>query len=245
MALPKLSIPTYSLKIPSSGKKIKFRPFLSKEEKVLMLVKQSENSAEILQAMRDITDVCTFNKLDMPQMPLFDLEYVFLQLRSKSIGEVIEIDMKCNNQVPKLGVEDENMVPCGGLIPFSIGIPDIQVTFPEDHTNVIKLEKDIGITMRYPSIDDMEMLEDNKQDDVEIIKALIENVFDKENVYEASDTKEDDLQDFVDNISSMQLEDIRKQFFYTMPFLSHEVKYKCPKCGFEGEYTFTGINDFF
>lgn len=245
MALPKLSIPTYTLKIPSSGKKIKFRPFLSKEEKVLMLVKQSENADEILQAMRDIADVCTFNKLNMPEMPLFDLEYIFLQLRSKSVGEIIEIDMKCANTVPKHGVDHSDMVECGGLIPFSIDISEIKVTFPEDHTNVIKLEKDIGVTMRYPSIDDMEMLDDNKNDDVEIIKALIQNVFDKENVYEASDTSAEELNDFVDTISSKQLESIREKFFYTMPYLSHVVNYKCAKCGYEGEYTFAGINDFF
>lgn len=249
MALPKLTIPTYTLKVPSTKKSVKFRPFLSKEEKVLMLVKQSENSEEILQAMRDIVTVCTFEKLDVTTLALFDLEYIFLQLRSKSVGEIIEIDMKCNNKIdlPLKGDEltSHGTKVCGNTIPFSIDINKIDVTFPKDHVNVIKLEKEIGMTMRYPSVDDIAMLESNRDDDVEIIKSLIQSIYDKDNVYEVGDTKPEDLQEFVDNISSKQIESIRKDFFYTMPSLTHTVKYKCSVCGFEGEYKFDGVNDFF
>lgn len=261
MPLPKLTIPTYSLTIPSTKKKVKFRPFLSKEEKILMLVKQSENSEEILQAMRDIVDVCTFEKLNISSLALFDLEYIFLKLRGKSVGEIIDIDMKCNNQIeiPVMKVEDigggivdpssiiteVKTKSCGNLIPFSINIDDIKIDFSEKHTKVIKLEKEIGMTMRYPSVDDLGMLEDNKEDDVEIIKGLIESIYDKDNVYDISDTNPEDLQEFVDNLSSKQIESIRNDFFHTMPALSHTVKYKCTDCGFEGEYTFSGINDFF
>lgn len=252
MALPKLTIPTYTLTIPSSKKKVKYRPFLSKEEKILMLVKQSENSEEILQAMRDIVNVCTFEKLDVKTLALFDLEYIFLQLRCKSVGESIEIDMKCNNQIDfPLPVAEDGDTPeigkraCGNLIPFVINIDDIDVHFPEDHTAVIKLEKDIGMTMRYPSVEDLEMLNSLKDDDVEIIKELITNIYDKDNVYDVADTSDEELQEFVDNISAKQIESIRKDFFYTMPSLTYKVKYKCTSCGYEGEYKFEGINDFF
>lgn len=246
MALPRLSVPTYTLTVPSTKKKAKFRPFLSKEEKILMLVKQSESSEEILQAMKDIIDVCTFEKLDISKLALFDIEYIFLQLRAKSVGEVIDIDMKCNNQVDFLSPEGESgKRECGGIVPFAININDIEVKIPKEHKRVIKLEKDIGVTMRYPSVDDLEMLEANQIDDIEIIKGLIENVFDKDTVYEASETREEELQEFVDNMSTKHLEKIREEFFFTMPTVSHEVHYTCSKCGAEGEYEFSGVNDFF
>jgi len=250
MALPKLTIPTYTLTIPSSKQKVKFRPFLSKEEKVMMLVKQSENPDEILEAVKNIVDVCTFQKLEIPSLALFDIEYIFLQIRAKSVGEVIEIDMKCNNLVDKLttdnGVDFENgKKECGGIIPFSLNINDIKVEFPADHTKIIKLEKDIGITLRYPSVIDIEMLETHRDDDVEIIKNLIQNIFDKDTVHEITDIKEEDLDEFMATINTKQLEKIRKEFFYTMPSVKHVVKYKCPSCGYEGTYTFNGINDFF
>jgi len=252
MSLPKLTIQSYTMTIPSSGKKVKFRPFLSKEEKILMMVKQSSNSEEILSSVREIVDVCTYQKLDTKQLALFDLEYIFLQLRAKSVGEVIEIDMKCINEVDKIipaveGGGDTQTIkkPCGGVIPFVINIEDIKVNVPEGHTKTISLENDIGITMRYPSVDDVEMLEANKDDDIEIIFNLIESIYDKDQIYDVADTSKEELQEFVDNLSTKLIEKIRKEFFYTMPTLSHTIKYKCAACGVDGEYTFSGINDFF
>lgn len=250
-SLPVLSVPTFFLTVPSTKKKVKFRPFLSKEEKILMLVKQSENSEEILQAMRDIIHVCTFEKLDSENIALFDIEYIFLQLRAKSIGEIIDIDMKCANEIelpmaddhPK--GEDPKTKPCGNLIPFSIDISDINVTFDEEHSNVIHLEDDIGITLRYPSVSDLKMIEDNSKDDIEIITNLIKNIFDKENVYESTENSREDIEEFMANMNSKQIEDIRNKFFYHIPTLEYTAKYKCSKCGYEGEYTFRGINDFF
>lgn len=250
-SLPKLTVPTYTLTIPSTKKKVKFRPFLSKEEKILMMIKQSKNKDEVLQAMKDIIAVCTFNKLDINILAMFDVEYIFLQLRAKAVGEVIDIDMKCANEIelPKAddhpaGVEPEKK-ECGNLVPFSINIEDIKVHFPKDHTNVIKLEKNIGITLRYPSINDIDILEDESKTDVDVINHLISNIFDKDNVYEVSETPKVDIEEFIDNINPKQIEDIRKKFFYSMPSLSYTVKYKCSKCGNTGEYTFKGINDFF
>lgn len=246
MALPKLTVPTYTLTVPSTKKKVKFRPFLSKEEKILMLVKQSNNQDEIMTAMKDVVNVCTFEKLDIEKLALFDIEYIFLQLRAKSIGEVIEVDMKCVNKVKhKDEFTGETEKDCGGIIPFAINIEDIAVEFGKDHQKVIKLEKDIGVTMRYPSVEDIEMIESNKEDDIDIIAALIESIYDKDNVYEVAETKPEEFQAFVDNISSKQIEEIREKFFYTIPVLEHKAKYKCPKCSNEGEYTFRGMQDFF
>lgn len=253
MSLPKLTVPTFKLKIPSTGKEIKYRPFLSKEEKILMLVKQSDNSEMVMESMRDIINVCTFNTIDVDSLSIFDIEYIFLQLRAKSIGEIIDIDMKCNNKIDlplpegqnEWKEEDISKKLCGATIPFSINIDDIVVTTPTDHTNIIMLENDIGVTMRYPSINDVKMIEENADNDVNIIKELIVNIFDTDNVYEISDTSPEEFDEFVGTINAKQTEDIRKKFFYNMPTLEYVAKYTCPNCGSKGEYTFRGIHDFF
>ena len=251
MGLPQLTVPTFTTTIPSTGKKIKYRPFLSKEEKILMLVKQSEDSEVILQAMKDIINVCMFEKINVDKLAIFDIEFLFLQLRSKAVGEIIEVDMKCNNMIdlPKAddhpaGVDPEQKA-CGNLIPFVINIEDIKVKFNDQHSNIIPLEEGIGITLKYPSIDDLKMIEEQKESDIVIITNLLENIFDNDNVYDIAQTPPEEVQEFMDTINSKQVEKIREAFFYTMPSLEYTAKYKCSKCGNKGEYTFRGITDFF
>jgi hypothetical protein len=240
--LPKLTVPTHFLKVPSTKKKIKFRPFLSKEEKILMLVKQSENQDEMLNAMKDIIYACTFGKIDINSLSMFDIEFIFLNLRAKSVGEVIEIDMKCNNNISEEGEEEKI---CGGLIPFQININEIKVTFPKDHTCNVPLQDDIGITLRYPSIPDIKIMEDYGNDDVSIIRHLLDSVYDADNVYPIKDISPEEVDKFMDRMSSKQIEDVRMKFFYNMPTLEYKAKYKCPKCGNKDTYTFSGITDFF
>jgi len=243
--LPKLTVPTHFLTIPSTQKKIKYRPFLSGEEKILMLVKQSENQDEILTAMTEIIDACTYGQLQVNSLAMFDIEYIFLQLRAKSVGEIIEIDMKCANEIPPVDDDDSKPKQCGNLIPFVINIDDINITKPEDHSKVIMLQDDIGITLRYPSVSDFAIIDDFGNDDIKIITYLMETIFDGENVYDSGDTSQEDIDEFMSTISTKQLETIRNKFFYNMPSLEHTAKYKCSKCGYVGEYTFKGINDFF
>lgn len=250
MGLPKLTVPTFNTTVPSTKQKVKFRPFLSKEEKILMLVKQSEDQDTILQAMKDIINVCMFEKLDVNKLAIFDIEFLFLQLRSKAVGEIIEVDMKCNNEVPDIPSnwvegDDKPMKTCGGLIPFAINIDDIKVKFHKEHKNVIVLEEGIGITLKYPTIEDIKMMEDNKESDIIIITNLLENIFDGDIVYDVKDTPKQEIIDFMDNTNSDQIEEIREKFFYTMPTLEYTAKYECSKCGNKGEYTFRGITDFF
>jgi hypothetical protein len=246
-SLPKLTVPTHFLTIPSTKKKVKYRPFLSGEEKILMLVKQSTDQDEILTAMKEIINVCTYGKVNVDSLAMFDIEFIFLRLRAKSVGEVIEIDMKCANEIPPVDEDSNEAEPkqCGNLIPFTINIDDIKVKKNKDHSQVITLEKDIGITLRYPSVPDLKVIDEFGTDDVAIIKYLLENIFDKNNVYDINDTPEEDIDEFMNSISSKQIEEIRKKFFYTMPSLEYTAKYKCSKCGYKGEYTFKGINDFF
>jgi hypothetical protein len=248
-SLPKLNTPIHYMTIPSSKKKVKFRPFFVKEEKIMMMVKESTDVNEMADAMKSIIEACTFNKVDVNSLAIFDIEYMFLQLRSKSVGEIVELNMKCNNmvEIPKshdhpAGVDNATK-PCGGIIPFVINIADIKVNFPENHSNTIILEDDIGITFKYPSIDTMATIDSD--DEIELIVDLIDNIFDKDNVYDAKDTNREELKEFVENITNKQFVDIREKFFETMPSLEYTAKYKYVKCGYEDEYTFRGISDFF
>lgn len=248
MSLPKLNTPTYFLTVPSSKKKIKFRPFLVKEEKIMMLVKESNNDAEILEVMKDVIGSCTFNKIDPDSLATFDIEYIFLQLRSKSVGERIELNMKCVNEVeiPSDEGKEPQTKPCGGIIPFDIDISKIEVNTRDDHTNIIILDGDVGVTFRYPSLDNIsDMNNRDNNDDIDIIVDLIENIFDKDNVYDASDTDRRELVEFIESITQKQFMKIKEGFFDTIPALEHTEKYKCSKCGYEDEYTFRGITDFF
>jgi len=253
MSLPKLSTPTHTLTIPSTKEKVKYRPFLVKEEKVMMLVKESKNAEEILNATKEVINACTFGVVNPDKLAIFDIEYIFLQLRSKSVGEMIELNMKCLNKVdlPKsddhpAGVDAEQR-ECGGTVPFSIDLSKIEVVVPEGHNKSIILDGDIGITFKYPSIDIMYSIEkiDSYGGDIDLIVDLVDNIFEGDNVYDAKDTSREELIEFVESITSKQFITIREQFFDKIPTLEHTVKYTCPVCGVDSEYTFRGITDFF
>jgi endogenous inhibitor of DNA gyrase (YacG/DUF329 family) len=243
--LPKLDTPTFFLNVPSTKKKTKYRPFCMKEEKILMLIKEAKDTDSMVQGMKDIINACTFGKLDSDSLAVFDIEYIFLQLRSKSVGEMVELEMRCQEVHND---EDGNKKQCPGVIPIQIDISKIKVKFPKDHNNTFILDKKngIGIKFKYPTIDTMKMIEDNdKTDDFEFIIELVDSIFDADNVYSANDIPREEIEEFIDSISSKDFIEIKKNFFDKMPMLSHTIKYTCPKCGKEDEYTFEGIADFF
>lgn len=246
MSLPVLNTPTYSLTIPSTKKKVKYRPFLVREEKIMLLVKESKDSSEMLNAIKDVVKACTFNVVDPEKLSTFDLEYIFLQLRSKSVGETIELVMRCTNQVPESTEEGfgDKMVECGGKIEFAIDISKINVNFPENHSNIVMVEDTIGITFKYPSMDTLEELEKGMSE-FDVIVSLIDNIFDKDNVYDAKDSTKQQLVDFIESLTNQQYNKIMSTFFETMPSLEHTQEFKCKKCGNKGSYTFRGVADFF
>ncbi len=240
MTLPVLKTPTYELTVPSTKEVIKYRPFLVKEEKILLMVKEAKDTKEILRAMKDIIYACTFEKVDPETLSLFDIEYIFMQLRAKSVGEKIELEMRCVRKV------DDSKEECGGVVPFIINIDDIEVKFAEKHNNVIVLDEEegVGITLRYPSISTVIDI-DTTGDEVKTVAGLVENIFDTDNVYDAKDIEPGKIVEFIENLTKKQYEKIKTEFFDTIPVLEHTVTYKCPKCGQKGEYTFRGITDFF
>ena len=236
MALPRLDVPTYELAIPSTDDKIKYRPFLVKEEKILLIAMESGETKDMIQAVKDIVDECTFNKLKLGKLPMFDVEYVFLNIRAKSVGEVSKLKVLCQDDMKTYA-------------DIEVDLNDIQVQVDDDHTNKIELSDEMGVIMKYPTIDSFSK---HKIDDVSasnmlnVIVACIAQIYDKkgEEVYDSKDSTEKELIDFIEQLNTKQFAQIQK-FFDTMPSLRHTITVKNPKTKKQSEVTLTGINDFF
>ena len=236
MALPKLTTPTYELELPSTDEKIKYRPFLVKEEKILMMAMESKSSADITQAVKDIVMECTFNKIDISSMPMFDVEYIFLQIRSKSVGEVSKLKLLCP--------DDEKT-----YADVELNLNQVKVQVGDDHTNKIELGDGKGMIMRYPTIDSFKesgIKNITATNMLEVISTCILQIYEEDGkkVYDPKDQTQKELTDFIEQLSTKQFKDVQK-FFETMPKLKHEITIKNPKTKKESKITLTGLNDFF
>ena len=241
MALPKLNTPTYELEIPSSDEKISFRPFLVKEEKILLLAMESGKQDDIIRAVKDIVNECTFSKIDISTLPMFDVEYIFLNIRSKSVGEVSKLKILC----PDSGPEDKDKV----YADVEVNLEDVKVQVEDDHTNKIDLGNDMGMIMRYPTIDsfkDTGITNITASNMLDVISTCILQIFEKkgEKVYETADQTQKEVNDFIESMNTKQFQDVQK-FFDTMPKLKHTIKVKNPKTKKTSEVILTGLNDFF
>ena len=236
MALPKLDVPIYEMVVPSTDERIKYRPFLIKEEKILLIAMESGKSADMLQAVKDIVDECTFNMLRLGEMPMFDVEFIFLNIRAKSVGEVSKLKVLCQDDMKTYAKVE-------------VDLNEIQVQVEDGHTNKIELTDEMGVIMKYPTIDSFT---ENNLDDInasnmlDVIVTCIAQIYDKkgEEVFDSKDSSKKELIDFVEQLNTMQFQDIQK-FFDTMPSLKHEITVKNPKTKVESKVTLTGINDFF
>ena len=236
MALPKLNTPTYELEIPSTDEKIQYRPFLVKEEKILMMALETKDNAQIVNAVKDIVNECTFNKVNISTMPMFDTEYIFLQIRSKSVGEVSKLKLLCPDD--KKTYAD-----------VELDLNEVKVQVEDDHTNKIELTDDMGIIMTYPSIDsfaDSGIQDINATNMLDVIGTCILQIYEQkgEKVYEAKDQTKKELTEFIEQLNTKQFQDVQK-FFDTMPRLKHTIKLKNPKTKKTSEVTLSGLNDFF
>ena len=236
MALPKLTTPTYELEIPSTDEKIKYRPFLVKEEKILMMAMESKSTADITQAVKDIVKECTFNKVDISIMPMFDVEYIFLQIRSKSVGEVSKLKLLCPDD--KKTYAD-----------VELDLNEVKVQVGEDHTNKIELDNGMGMIMTYPTIDsfrDSGIRDINANNMLEVISNCILQIYEEEGkkTYDPKDQTKKELTEFIEQLNTKQFKLVQK-FFETMPKLKHEITVKNPKTKKESKITLTGLNDFF
>ena len=236
MALPKIDVPIYELTVPSTDEKIKYRPFLVKEEKLLLIAMESGENSDILRAVKDIVDSCTFNKMKIGNMPMFDVEYIFLQIRSKAVGEVSTLRVLCLDDMKTYAKVE-------------VDLNEIEVRVTDAHTNKIELSDEMGVIMKYPTVDSFV---ENKIDDIspanmlDVIVTCIDKIYDKkgEEVFDAKDSTKQELVDFVEQMNTTQFADVQK-FFDTMPALSHEITVKNPKTKKESKVTLNGLNDFF
>ena len=247
MALPRIETPMYSLKLPSDKKRtITYRPFLVKEEKVLLTAMEGAKElkgGEFQNAVREVIlrviDNCTEGKVDGSKLPSFDVDYLFLNIRAKSRGEVIEPSFTCNQNI------DGKI--CGQIDKHPIQIDEIKVKFPEKDFSKIMITDDIGIQFKYMSTEET-AVHDGESDNVEkmfkIIIDSIDFIFDAENVYKGKETSKGELVQFVENLHSDAFDQI-KEFFANQPTLKHEVDYKCSKCGHKEPVTLEGLEDFF
>ena len=229
MSLPKLQTPTYELILPSTGDKIKFRPFLVKEYKILLTTLDSENE-EINRVVTELVDACTFNKLKIDTLANFDIEYIFLNIRAKSIGEITNLLLNCNN--------------CDNQISFDLNLTKAQVEKSPEHSSKINLTDKIIIEMRYPKFNEMIDIYQNFKSDriVELLSKCIKAVYTEDTVYEEY-TKEE-LLEFVNSFSKDQFEMI-ENFFLTMPKLVQNIEKDCNECGAHNELKLEGLQNFF
>ena len=236
MALPKLTTPTYELEIPSTDAKIKYRPFLVKEEKILMMAMESKSESDITQAVKDIVLECTFNKVDISNMPMFDVEYIFLQIRSKSVGEVSKLKLLCPDD--KKTYAD-----------VELNLNEVKVQVGDNHTNKIELDNGMGMIMTYPTIDsfrDSGIRDINPNNMLEVISGCIMQIYEEEGkkTYDPKDQTKKELTEFIEQLNTKQFKQVQS-FFETMPKLKHEITIKNPKTKKESKITLTGLNDFF
>ena len=236
MALPRIDVPIYELVVPSTDEKIKYRPFLVKEEKLLLIAMESGKNEDILRGVKDIVDACTFNKLKLGNMPMFDVEYIFLQIRSKAVGEVSTLRVLC---------KDDGKT----YAKVEVDLTKIEVQVDGTHTNKIELSDEMGVIMKYPTIDSFTEngIEEIKASNMlDVIITCISQIYDKkgEEVYDAKDSTQKELIEFVEQMNTKQFADVQK-FFDTMPALKHEITVKNPKTKKESKVTLSGLNDFF
>jgi len=236
MALPKLNTPTYELEVPSTDEKIKYRPFLVKEEKILLMAMESKDNTQIINAVKDIVSSCTFEKLNAATMPMFDMEYIFLNIRAKSVGEISKLKILCpDDKKTYASVE--------------LDLTKVEVQVDDEHSNKIELTDDMGIIMTYPTIDSF--LESgietvNASNMLDIIGSCVLQIYEEkgEKVYQAKDQTKKELTEFIESMNSKQFKKLQS-FFDTMPKLTHTIKVKNPKTKKTSDVKLTGLNDFF
>ena len=240
MALPKISYPTFDVHLTSLNRKVKFRPFLVKEEKLLLMAKEAEDLPSLLETVKQIINNCCLDdNIDIEDLPLFDLEMIFIHLRLRSVGETLELTYKCENVV-----ENER---CGNSMVFDVDLNKVEVVVPENHSNKVMISESIGMVLKYPSINISTSIA-NKVEGLENILDLIyehlDYVFDEDSKYESETFTKEEFYEFLGSLSLDQLE-VFKNFFSTLPYVQTSKEVICNKCSFNHMIVVRGIDDFF
>lgn len=238
MPLPKISTPTYELELPSTGQTIQYRPFLVKEEKLLLIALESEDTKQITTAIKTVIKNCIQTKnIKVESLPTFDIEFLFLNIRGKSVGEEIEVNLICP--------DDEETT-----VTVNILLDDIKIQKDDNHTRQIKLDDSLVMEMKYPSLE--QFIKNNfdfasqntMEQSFDLVASCIDKIYNEEEVWSASDVTKKELLEFLEQMNSSQFKEIEK-FFETMPKLSHSIKVKNPKTGVESDVVLEGLSSFF
>ena len=237
MTLPRINVPEYSLVVPSTDEEIKFRPFLVKEEKLLLMAQETGDEMSLYNAIKNLIKNCCFEKVDTDNLPLFDIEYIFLQIRAKSVGEVAQIQITC---------PDDEVT----IVPTDVDLTKIKVQMGDDHNARIQLTDDIGLLMTYPNLATVLTMQ-NKDEEIsgadamfKMIQDCMYQIWQGEETFDAMDYSDKDKKDFLENLNHEQFEKIQ-QFFETMPQVKHEVEVTNPKTGVISKVMLEGMNSFF
>lgn len=232
MALPRLDAPQYELTL-HNGENIKFRPFLVKEQKLLLMALEEENQAHLLNAMKQIISNCIYDQVDVNKLPLFEIENLFIRLREKSVGEQIDMRLRC--------VHEE----CGGLTPVSLDLREIKYDLSNIPNTIIKVSENVTLHMKFPTLsnlDDVKSLE-NVEDNFKFLASCIESIEADGNIYDMETTTKEEIQSFIESMTVEQF-DMLKGFFINLPKLTKDIDYTCSKCGKEQKRVISGVQSF-
>jgi len=233
MALPKINTPTYELELPSTGEIIKYRPFLVKEQKLLLIAQESGEEKQIANAMGELVNSCTFGKVNAKSAPMFDIEYLFLKIRGKSVGEKVKLNLIC---------PDDGKT----TVPYELNLEDVECQVQDDHSNEIQINEDIKIVFRYPLLNDLQNVKASAGDSEKtfhFMECCIDSIHSGDDVFQRIDIKDKELSDFIEQFTNEQFEKIT-QFFNTMPKLRHVVKVTNPKTKKKNEILLEGLESF-
>lgn len=227
MALPTISVPTFDVDIYSTKQKVKMRPFLVREEKILILAAESNQRSDMIRAMQQVINSCSEGKIEAEKLPFFDLQNIFIKLRSQSIGKDSEFNLICGE--------------CGHKTPTTLDLESIELKTSPTHTNKIMITDDIGVLMKYPTA---EVLVDENMPVFDLVVSCVDKIFTKEEVHDASEQTQQEIENFIDGLTSDQFEKI-VEFFQTAPKIFHNIEYTCPNCQTDNTVVVDGVENFF
>ena len=231
MPLPKNDVPIYTIKLPSNGQTVKFRPFLVKEQKVLLVALESDDDDQIATTLINTLESCLIDKINVTKMPIFDFEYLYLQIRAKSVGEVVKLKLKCHDQ--------ENT-----FVDYDLNVDEVKLDKPISEDNTIKFSDNYGLIMRYPTVKSFSKAGSTTEVNLALLKDSIQSVFKDDQVFDTDDVSEKELDEFVESLTQDQYNKVIN-FINNMPRLSHTINYKNPNTGKEFKLNLQGMKDFF
>lgn len=241
--LPKIDTPVHETKLISNKKTIKFRPFLVKEQKIFLMASESDEMSDTINAIKQVLNNCILTEgIDVDDLPIFDLEYLFIQLRIHSVGNISTLQYRCNN---KMKTEEGVETPCNAIVDVEIDLQKIKPTLNKKHTNKILLTENLGICFKYPNFSILSSIDSASEIEMlDIIVKCIDYIYDKDEIYYAKDNTLEELTEFIDNLQQEDLNKI-KEFFNTMPKIKTEALFHCKKCGYKETMEIEGIQNFF